>query len=663
MVSTHTPCIVPRSGSPAPAKAARATPATSGRWRAPLLLTAGLVLAILGCGGGTQSLAESAQATPGPSVSPGTPIPQKPTPQDADSFVKDVNEDLKRLWTVSERTNWVKSTYITHDTEKLAAQAQERVMEYTSTKIKEARRFEGLELLPDTARSLYLLKYSAGLPAPSDAALRSELAEIASKLESLYGKGKYCSPKLKGKGKDKASECLPLDDLSNILAESRDYDTLLEVWQGWRTISPEMRPLYERFVALGNQGARELGFRDMGEIWTGHYDMSSQNFAQEMARLWSEVSPLYQDLHCYVRARLRKKYGAARIGDRAPIPAHLLGNMWSQEWAHIYPLVEAFPGKGQPDITRQLLAKKYDEQKLVRLGEQFFISLGLDPLPSTFWERSLFVKPRDREVVCHASAWDVDMTGDLRIKMCIRVNHEDLVTIHHELGHNYYFNYYKHLPALFQAGANDGFHEGIGDTLALSVTPSYLSKIGVFDKAPAESKEADINVLMQRALEGIAFLPFGKLIDEWRWDVFSGKTPPSEYNAAWWRLVRKYQGVAPPLERSERDFDPGAKYHIPANVPYTRYFIARILQYQFHRALCRVVGHQGPLHRCSIYGHKAAGDKLKAMLALGASKPWPEALKVMTSELRMDATAIIDYYKPLTAWLREQNKNDRCGWE
>jgi peptidyl-dipeptidase A len=383
-----------------------------------------------------------------------------------------------------------------------------------------------------------------------------------------------------------------------------------------------------------------------------------------MTRLWNEVRPLYEQLHCYVRARLRKQYGEAKIGKgKVPIPAHLLGNMWAQDWGKLYPMLEPFRGKGQPDVTRQLVAKKYDAKKMVELGERFFVSLGADPLPKSFWERSMLSKPRDRDVVCHASAWDIDRLDDLRIKMCIKVDDEDLVTVHHELGHDYYFHYYKHLVPLFQSGANDGFHEGIGDTLALSVTPSYLTKIGVFDKEPPASQEADINLLMHRALEGIAFLPFGKLIDEWRWDVLSGKTQPSEYNAAWWRLRSHYQGVAPPIPRTEEDFDPGAKYHIPANVPYTRYFIARILQYQFHRALCKVEGYVGPLHRCSIYGSKEAGQKLIAMLKLGRSRPWPDALETLTGERRMDATAIIDYYKPLTDWLVEQNKGETCGWE
>jgi peptidyl-dipeptidase A len=589
-----------------------------------------------------------------------------PTAAEAEAFIQRVNDEFAKLESDAERASWVKSTYITDDTELIESQAQDRMMEFLARKNHEARRFDGLALPPEIARQFYILKYSAEAPAPSDPAERAELASLGTKLDGMYGKGKYCSPKLKGLGKDKTSECLPLEDLSAILASKRDWDLLLEAWRGWHTISPPMRPMYGRMVELANKGAREVGFHDVSEIWTGEYDMSPEQFREEMARLWTEVRPLYEQLHCYVRAKLRKQYGEAKIPKgKSPIPAHVLGNMWAQEWGKLYPMLEPYPGKGQPDITKALVAKKYDAKKLVELGERFFVSLGMDPLPKTFWERSMFIKPRDRDVVCHASAWDIDRADDLRIKMCVKIDDEDLVTVHHELGHDYYFHYYKSLLPLFQSGANDGFHEGIGDTLALSVTPSYLTKIGLFEKEPPRSKEADINLLMQRALEGIAFLPFGKLIDEWRWDVQSGKTPPANYNAAWWRLRAKYQGVAPPVPRSEDDFDPGAKYHIPANVPYTRYFIARILQYQFHRALCKAAGGAAdvPLHRCSIYGSKEAGDKLAAMLRLGRSRPWPDALEAMTGERRMDATAIIDYYKPLTDWLAQQNKAEVCGWE
>jgi peptidyl-dipeptidase A len=298
---------------------------------------------------------------------------------------------------------------------------------------------------------------------------------------------------------------------------------------------------------------------------------------------------------------------------------------------------------------------------MVRTGEAFFSSVGLAPLPQTFWERSMFAKPRDREVVCHASAWDVTSSGDLRIKMCIQVNEEDLVTIHHELGHNYYQRAYLAQPFLFQNSANDGFHEALGDAIALSVTPGYLETLGLVKEVPRDEKGL-VNVQMKDALEKIAFLPFGLLMDRWRWDVFSGKTRPEGYNAAWWELRRKYQGVAPPVQRSEADFDPGAKYHIAANVPYTRYFLARILQFQFHRALCRIAGWKGPLHACSIHGNKEAGRRLEAMMAMGQSRPWPDALEALTGERRMDASALAEYFAPLQEWLDHENKGRKCGW-
>jgi peptidyl-dipeptidase A len=584
------------------------------------------------------------------------------TAADAEAFVDDANREIKEVSQKLDRAAWVKSTYITPDTEYLEAKEYEKLMELLSRKVKEARKFEGLDLPPETARALYLLKFSAGLPAPSDPGKRARLAELSSKLEGIYGKGKYCSPKLKGLGPDKKSECLELDDLDKIMGKSRDWDTLLDVWRGWRTISPPMRPMYQEFVSLGNEGAKELGFSDMAAIWKGGYDMTPKEFEAEMERLWGEVKPLYDKLHCYVRKQLRKKYGDSRIGKHAPIPAHVLGNMWAQEWEALYPMMEPYKGQGSIDVTKQMAAKKWDAIKMVKTGEAFFTSLGMAPLPETFWERSLFKKPEDRNVVCHASAWDVGMNGDLRIKMCINTDFADLVTIHHELGHDYYYQQYGNLPPLFQAGANDGFHEGIGDTLVLSVTPEYLKKIGLLDKVN-DNPKADLNVLMQRALEGVAFLPFGKLIDEWRWRVFDGRIGPADYNKGWWELRHKYQGIVPPVERSEKDFDPGAKFHIPANTPYTRYFIARILQYQFHRALCRAAGFKGPLYKCSIYGNKQAGQKMMAMLKLGASKPWVEALATISGERKMDATAILDYYAPLAKWLDEQNQGETCGWD
>ena len=576
-----------------------------------------------------------------------------PTAEEARSFIDGAEQRLLELWIKLQRAQWVQETYITPDTEEIAAEADEAVKAATSALALQARRYEGLQLPPDVARKLKLLKLSVDIPAPRDSVLGAELSQINASLQSDYGKGKWCPDGSAGKS-------LPLNDLEHSMAASGDPAELLRVWEGWHAIAPPMRQRYERMVALANQGARETGFADVGTMWRSHYEMTPDVFAAELDRLWRQVRPLYVSLHAYVRRQLEKKYGATVVREDAPIPAHLLGNMWAQDWTNLYPLADlgnAHPGY---DITEILSDKKISPLEMVKYGEKFFTSLGFAPLPQTFWERSMFVKPRDREVVCHASAWDIDFVDDVRIKMCVEQTAEDFSTIHHELGHSFYQRAYDHLPPLFRNSANDGFHEAIGDTIALSVTPEYLQQIGLLESAPPVS--ADIALLLRRALDKVAFLPFGLLIDKWRWGVFSGKIPPAEYNKAWWDLRREYQGIVPPVTRSEADFDPGAKYHVAANVPYARYFLAAVLQFQFHRALCRVAGRSGPLHRCSIYNNKEAGARLNTMLEMGQSRPWPEALEALTGEKEMDATAMLDYFAPLKRWLDEQNKGHKVGW-
>jgi peptidyl-dipeptidase A len=606
--------------------------------------------------------ASMAPAVPGPQTTM-TPVPAAPTVEDAKKFLSQVDADLRRLWVARDRAGWVSQNFITDDTEALAAAGEEATAEYVTRAIKESRKFEKLKLPEDLARQLMLLRLAQTVPAPSDAAERSELAQIQTWMTGQYGKGKYCpeSGPLATKDKDGKWKCHTLGDLSRILKTSRKYDETLEAWKGWHSISPPMRDKYARYVELGNKGSKEIGFADMGALWRAGYDMTPEEFEADIERLWKEVKPLYDELHCYTRMRLREKYGKDKIGEGAPIPAHLLGNMWAQQWDNVYDLVEPYKGQVSLDVDKKLRDGKYDAKKMVELGERFFVSLGMDKLPPTFWERSLFTKPKDRDVVCHASAWDVSWNNDLRIKMCIEPTEDDLTTIHHELGHDYYFHHYYKLPVLFQQGANDGFHEGIGDTLALSVTPQYLKDLGLLDQVPNNPK-AVVNQQMKMALEKIAFLPFGLLIDKWRWDVFAGKTPKNKYNEAWWALRTKYQGIAPGAPRSEADFDPGAKYHIPGSTPYIRYFLARIYQFQFHRALCKAAGHKGSLETCSIYNNKEAGKKLMAMLSMGASKPWPEAMQAISGESKADASALIEYFTPLRSWLKDQIKGEKCGW-
>ena len=576
-----------------------------------------------------------------------------PTSDDARMFLEEAEARLLDLWVDAGRAAWVQNTYITDDTTALAADAQTAVIGASMELAAEAARFDAIELPSDLRRKMLLLKTSMGVAAPADPALQAELSQITTGMESTYGPGVYCPG---GDGED----CLSLPEMERLFAESRDTDALLDLWTGWRAVAPPMRDQYSRFVELANAGARDLGFTDLGELWRAGYDMPPDEFTLELERLWTQVRPLYESLHCHVRAKLAEEYGSAVVPPDEPIPAHLLGNMWSQTWANVYDLVG--PARSDPgyDLTELLEAKRVDELEMVRYGERFFSSLGFEPLPATFWDRSLFLQPADRDVVCHASAWDLDYESDVRIKMCIGVNDEDFVTIHHELGHNYYQRAYQDQSPLHRTSANDGFHEGIGDTIALSITPEYLAEVGLLTRVPPPDR--DLGLLLRLALDKVAFLPFGLMVDQWRWKVFSGEIAPEAYNEGWWKLRNEYQGVRAPVPRSEADFDPAAKYHIPANTSYTRYFLAHILQFQFHRALCDVSGFEGPLHRCSIFGSDAAGTRLNTMLEMGASQPWPDALEVITGQREMDATAILDYFAPLQVWLDEQNANRSCGW-
>jgi peptidyl-dipeptidase A len=576
-----------------------------------------------------------------------------PTTADARVFLDEANRELLRLSLASNRAGWVQATYITSDSEALSAEANQAFIGKVTEYAKAAVRFDRLTLPPLERRQMDVLKKSLTVLSPPDAKEAQELTQILASMEGAYGRGRYCPP---GKSGD---ECLDIEKITEILAENRDPKRLQEVWEGWHTVGAPIRKDYTRFVELSNKGARALDFADTGAMWRGQYDMAPDAFPKELNRLWDQLRPLYVSLHAYVRGRLREKYGAI-VPERGPIPAHLLGNIWQQSWSNLYPLV-APPNDTQAfSLTDILKARKTEPVEMVRIGERFFTSLGFAPLPPTFWERSLFVKPRDREVVCHASAWNIDSVDDVRIKMCIDITEEDFTTIHHELGHTFYQRAYNTLPPILRDSANDGFHEAVGDTLALSVTPEYLVKIGLLDKAPDAS--ADTGLLLRQALERLAFLPFGLLVDEWRWQVFSGQIAPSNYNRAWWDLKLRYQGVAPPSPRGEEFFDAGAKYHVPANTPYARYFLAQVLQFQFHRALAKMAGCTTPLHRCSIYGSKEAGARLKALLAMGASKPWPEALETLTGQRQMDAGAMAEYFAPLKQWLDEQNRGKPVGW-
>ncbi|PYV65370.1 MAG: peptidyl-dipeptidase [Acidobacteria bacterium] len=575
----------------------------------------------------------------------------EPTVAEAEAFMKKAEAQLGELSVKGNQANWVHDNFITDDTEALAAKTNDEVTAVTTELVEQSKRFDGLRLPSDLARKFLLLKLSLTAPGPKDPALRKEMSEIEASLESEYGKGKYC---------DASGKCLDITAIEKLMGENRNPEQLKELWTGWHAVGAPMRKRYARFVELSNQGARDMGFKDTGVLWRAGYDMPPEQFSADVDRLWEQVRPLYLSLYTFVRARLSQKYGPQVVTPDGPMRADLLGNPWAQTWSNVFPLLGLPENSGGYDLTELLQAKNLDARGMVKYGENFYKSLGFDPLPKTFWERSLFVKPADRDVVCHASAWDIDNKDDVRIKMCIQIRAEDFVTIHHELGHNFYQRAYKNQPFLFENGANDGFHEAIGDTIALAITPEYLEKVGLLDKVPPP--EADIPILLKQALDRVAFLPFGLLIDQWRWKVFSGEIKPADYNKSWWDLRLKYQGVVPPVARSGSDFDPGAKYHVAGNVPYTRYFLAYIYEFQFYRAMCRESGFKGPLNRCTFFGSKEAGAKLAKMLEMGQSKPWPDAMEALTGQREADAGAILEYFAPLKKWLDEQNKGMKAGW-
>ena len=578
-----------------------------------------------------------------------------PTAAQAAAFVAEAEKTYAARTVDWNRTAWVNATYITDDTDALAARAGAEQTELGVKYAIEAARFNGVPgLAPDVRRKLDLMKNGLTLPAPTRPGAADELATITTRMSSAYGRGKGT---LDGK---------PINgsDIEAAMGTVRDPARLQEMWTSWHDqVGAPLRGDYARMTAVSDEGARELGFADVGALWRSGYDMSPEQFAQTTDRIWAEVEPLYKALHTYVRWKLNAKYGDAVQAKTGPIRADLLGNMWAQEWGNIYDLV-APPGAVDVgyDTGALLKAKGYDPVRMVKQAEAFYSSLGFQPLPQTFWQRSQIVKPADRDVICHASAWDIDAKDDIRVKTCLKVNADDFVTIHHELGHNYYQRAYKDQPFLYENGANDGFHEAIGDFVALSITPDYLVQIGLLNKAQVPTPDKDIGLLLRQAMDKVAFLPFGLLVDKWRWKVFSGEIKPGGYQAGWDALRLQYQGIRPPVARDETRFDPGAKYHIPATVPYTRYFLARVLQFQFYKAACQQAGWTGPLHRCSFYGNKAVGQKLNAMLQLGQSKPWPDALQVMTGSRAMSGAAMVEYFAPLKKWLDEQNKGHPSGW-
>ena len=582
---------------------------------------------------------------------------QTKTNQDLEEFLANVELENKKDGPIIYSASWISSNFITHDSQKVIADYGTKYTLKSLERSRQAAGFDHLNTSKENRRMLNILKSSFVMPPPLDGILASELSEITTSLEAMYGSGEHCFDD---------GACYDLEAFETIIDNSRDPKELLKAWSGWHEISKPMKPMYMRMVEIGNQGASDLGYQNLSDLWFSKYDMPADEFLAETDRVWEEVKPLYDALHCHVRAKLNDHYGDDIVSTSDPLPVHMLGNMWGQSWSNIYDLV--YPTQKElssVNLTEIIEERKLTEIDMVEYAEDFFISIGFEALPDTFWERSLFVKPEDRSVVCHASAWNLDpANNDLRIKMCIEKNEEDFITIHHELGHIFYYQAYNHLPTLFQGGANDGFHEAFGDLLTLSITPEYLKKINFINQDEADRAEKDfIGLLMKQALEGVVIIPWALMLDKWRAGIFEGDITEENLNESWWEMRKYYQGIAPPSKRSEEYFDAGAKYHIPGNTPYTRYYLARIMQYQFHEALCEASGYEGYLHECSVYGNKDAGEKIISTMALGQSLPWQDAFEKITDSRKLSGESILSYYAPLKKWLDEQNEFRTCGWE
>ena len=581
---------------------------------------------------------------------------QTQTNQDLEEFLANVELENKKDGPVIYSASWISSNFITYDSQKVIADYGTKYTLKSLERSRQAASFDRLNTSKENRRMLNILKSSFVMPPPLDGMLASELSEITTSLEAMYGSGEHCFDN---------GECYDLEAFESIIDNSRDPKELLRAWEGWHEIGKPMKPMYMRMVEIGNQGSVDLGYEGLSDLWFSKYDMPADDFLDDTDRVWNDVKPLYDALHCHVRAKLNEHYGDEVISKTGPLPVHMLGNMWGQSWSNIYDLVyEEKPDSKYIDVTKIIEEKSLSEIEMVEYAEDFFISMGFKPLPETFWERSLFVKPRDRSVVCHASAWNLDpANNDLRIKMCIEKNEEDFITIHHELGHIFYYQAYNHIPTVFQAGANDGFHEAFGDLLTLSITPDYLVDIDFISKEDAEEAKRDpIALLMKQALDGVVIIPWALMLDKWRSGVFNGEIDERNLNSSWWSLREEYQGINSSYPRSENYFDPGAKYHIPGNTPYTRYYLASIMQYQFHEALCNLIDYDGYLHECSIYGNKEAGDKIITTMAMGQSLPWQDAFENLTGSRQLSGKSILNYYAPLKKWLDEENKNRTCGW-
>ncbi|XP_059535969.1 angiotensin-converting enzyme 2 isoform X1 [Myotis daubentonii] len=587
---------------------------------------------------------------------------QSSTEEKAKIFLDNFNSKAEDLSHESALASWDYNTNITDENVQKMNEADSKWSAFYEQQSKLAQTYPLQEIQnPTIKRQLQVLQQNGSSVLSPDKS--KQLSTILTKMSTIYSTGKVCNP-------NNPEECFTLAGLEDIMEKSKDYNQRLWVWEGWRSeVGKQLRPLYEEYVDLKNEMARGNNYEDYGDYWRGDYETegkdgynySRHQLIEDVERIFLEIKPLYEHLHAYVRAKLMNAY-PSRISPTGYLPAHLLGDMWGRFWTNLYNLTVPFEQKPNIDVTGAMVEQSWDAEKIFKEAEKFYISVGLPSMTPGFWNNSMLTEPGDgRKVVCHPTAWDLGK-GDFRIKMCTKVTMDDFLTAHHEMGHIQYDMAYATQPYLLRNGANEGFHEAVGEVMSLSVaTPKHLKVMGLLPPDFSEDNETEINFLLKQALNIVGTLPFTYMLEKWRWMVFKGEIPKEQWMKKWWEMKREIVGVMEPLPHDETYCDPASLFHVANDYSFIRYFTRTIFEFQFQEALCQIAKHQGPLHKCDISNSKEAGNKLLEMLKLGKSEPWTLALEKIVGTKKMDAKPLLNYFEPLFTWLKEQNGNS-VGW-
>ncbi|NWI33356.1 ACE2 enzyme, partial [Sula dactylatra] len=592
------------------------------------------------------------------------------TPQDvtqqAQMFLEEFNRRAEDISYESSLASWNYNTNITEETARKMNEADAKWSAFYSEASRNASSFP-LSSIQDPLTRLQI----QSLQDKGSSVLKPEkynrLNTVLNTMSTIYSTGTVCKI-------TEPSECLVLEPgLDTIMANSTDYHERLWAWEGWRAdVGKMMRPLYEEYVELKNEVARLNSYSDYGDYWRANYEAdypeeykySRDQLVEDVEKTFEQIKPLYQQLHAYVRHRLEQVYGPKLISSTGCLPAHLLGDMWGRFWTNLYALTVPYPAKPNIDVTSAMVQKKWDAIRIFKAAEAFFFSIGLEKMTEGFWNNSMLTEPTDnRKVVCHPTAWDLGKK-DYRIKMCTKVTMDDFLTAHHEMGHIEYDMAYSKQPFLLRGGANEGFHEAVGEIMSLSAaTPQHLKSLDLLEPTFQEDEETEINFLLKQALTIVGTMPFTYMLEKWRWMVFRGEITKQEWMKRWWEMKREIVGVVEPVPHDETYCDPAVLFHVANDYSFIRYYTRTIYQFQFQEALCKAANHTGPLHTCDITNSKAAGQKLRQLLEFGRSKPWTQALENVTTDKHMNAMPLLHYFEPLYKWLQKNNSGRYIGWK